>query len=368
MRQFDWLGTAEDDVTYGSAVALCDKTPVRQALGSRRSASSGIARRAERSRGNLLAFAPRARRPRGRSNQPRRYWWLSAHAATALRSRAAGATGWRESVKSTVELKYAAAEACHCVGPAMVSRAYQQVALNARGISIEPTASADEPPRGDAAMPLRHPAASLGHRKCHKYVDVARNGVMQTMPYASAAVTREDDDVDCPPSLERLSLHLKESLLNGNLTDDAIAIQRRPRPVPRRPCRRPKGLSMNCQFQCGVALYCAAAPYASVMNLAIAGRSERAACRTTMVIGTSSTGPSFASPRRRGSSACAPPRLRAEHKRAIVRSHWPAASNEVPSSGNRQARVRFQNCGLNRLGARRRGTQRCGGWIGRDAT
>ncbi len=51
---------------------------------------------------------------------------------------------------------------------------------------------------------------------------------MQTMPYASAAVTREDDDVDCPPSLERLSLHLNESLLNGNLTDDAIAIQRHP--------------------------------------------------------------------------------------------------------------------------------------------
>ena len=28
LRQFDRLGTAEDDVTYGPAAALCDKTPV----------------------------------------------------------------------------------------------------------------------------------------------------------------------------------------------------------------------------------------------------------------------------------------------------------------------------------------------------
>ena len=54
------------------------------------------------------------------------------------------------------------------------------------------------------------------------------NGVMQAMPYTRPAVTREDHDVDRPPGLERLPVHLEETLLNGDLTDDAIAIYRDP--------------------------------------------------------------------------------------------------------------------------------------------
>ena len=45
------------------------------------------------------------------------------------------------------------------------------------------------------------------------------------MPYTSAAVTPEDHNVDRPPGLERLPIHLEESILNRDLTDDAIPIQ-----------------------------------------------------------------------------------------------------------------------------------------------
>ena len=51
---------------------------------------------------------------------------------------------------------------------------------------------------------------------------------MQAMPYTCPAVTAEDHDIDRPPGLERLPVHLEESLLNSDLTDDAIAIYRNP--------------------------------------------------------------------------------------------------------------------------------------------
>ena len=127
-----------------------------------------------------------------------------------------------------MELKYVAGEACRYVGPATVSRAHQQVAPNAYGIQSNPPRQLMDLRERDAALPLRHPAACLGHRECHEYVDVARNGVMQAMPDTCPAVTAEDHDIDRPPGLERLPVHLEESLLNSDLADDAIAIDRDP--------------------------------------------------------------------------------------------------------------------------------------------
>jgi len=110
----------------------------------------------------------------------------------------------------------------------MPSRAQQQVTPNADGIQSNPPRQLVNLPERHPALPLRHPAARLGHAKCHEYVDIARNRVMQAMSYSGTAVTPEDHDIDRPPGLERLPLHLQESLLNSDLTDDTVAIHRNP--------------------------------------------------------------------------------------------------------------------------------------------
>ena len=164
MRQFDWLGTAEDDVTYGSAFALCDKTPVRQvwAVNEAPIEKSRVARKnhaviSSRSLPELVNLGAEAINLDDSGGCRRTLRLLYEVAQPEQRV--------GEKCEEQVELKYAAAEACHSVCPAMVSRAYQQVALNARGTQSNPPRQLMNLPEDDAAMPLRHPAASLGHRK-----------------------------------------------------------------------------------------------------------------------------------------------------------------------------------------------------------
>ena len=81
-----------------------------------------------------------------------------------------------------MELKYAAGEARDSMGPAMVSRAHQQVAPNTCRIQSNPSRQLTNLRERDAAVLLCHPTASVCHRECHEYVDIAHNGVMQAMP------------------------------------------------------------------------------------------------------------------------------------------------------------------------------------------
>ena len=123
----------------------------------------------------------------------------------------------------------------------MVSRAQQHVAPNGYGIQSNPPRQLMNLRERDAALPLRHPTACLSHRECHKYADIVRNGLMQTMPYPCPAVASEDHDIHRPAGFERLPLHLEESLLNSDLIDDAIANPPQPRPVLRRPADARRG-------------------------------------------------------------------------------------------------------------------------------
>src|SRR5580704_23414 len=82
--------------------------------------------------------------------------------------------------------------------------------------------------KGDAALPLRHPAAGVGHHDRHEDADVVGDGLVHAVPYTCTPMTREDHDVDRPAGLERLPVHLDETILNSGLTDDAIAVHRDP--------------------------------------------------------------------------------------------------------------------------------------------